>query len=204
MSLPTDTPLEPNLGKHLLMTDQIWWNLTRASANIAMVLILLTVFWGVLLATRVLKPNDRPAWLRDIHTWMGGLALVFTIVHMLTLIADSYISFTFVSVLVPYASSWKPLPVSLGILGFYILGAVQITSLMMRKMKRTTWRRIHLLSYVQFVLVMAHTLTAGSDVGKAWYSGITVAIAMLGAAIYGIRFIFGKFSPAAARARAEK
>jgi DMSO/TMAO reductase YedYZ heme-binding membrane subunit len=91
----------------------------------------------------------------------------------------------------------------LGILGFYILAAVQITSLMMRKMKKNTWRRIHLLSYVQFVLVMAHTLTAGSDVGKAWYSGITVAIAMLGAAIFGIRFIFGKFSPAAARAKAE-
>lgn len=168
-----------------------------------MVLILLSVFWGVLLATRVLKPNDRPAWLRDIHTWMGGLALVFTIIHMLTLIADSYISFTFVSVLVPYASSWKPLPVSLGILGFYILGAVQITSLMMRKMERTTWRRIHLLSYIQFVLVMVHTLTSGSDVGKAWYAGITVAISMVGASIFGIRLIFGKFSPAAARAKAE-
>ena len=198
-----DTPLEPNPGRPLLMSNQIWWNLTRASGNIAMVLILLTVFWGVLLATRVLKPNDRPAWLRDIHTWMGGLALIFTIIHMLTLIADSYVTFTFVSVLVPYASSWKPLPVSLGILGFYILAAVQITSLMMRKMTRKNWRRIHLLSYVQFVLVMAHTLTSGSDVGKAWYSGITVAISMVGAAVFGIRFIFGKFSPAAARAKAE-
>ena len=198
-----DTPHEPNHGRPLLMSNQIWWNLTRASANIAMVLILLTVFWGVLLATRVLKPNDRPAWLRDIHTWMGGLALIFTIIHMLTLIADSYVTFTFVSVLVPYASSWKPLPVSMGILGFYILAAVQITSLMMRKMSRKNWRRIHLLSYIQFVLVMAHTLTSGSDVGKAWYSGITVAISMVGAAIFGIRFIFGKFSPAAARAKAE-
>ena len=185
------------------MINHIWWNLTRASANIAMVLILFTVFWGVLLATRVLKPNDRPAWLRDIHTWMGGLALVFTIIHMLTLIADSYISFTFVSVLVPFVSKWKPLPVSLGILGFYILAAVQITSLMMRKMKRTTWRRIHLLSYLQFILVMAHTLTTGSDVGKPWYAGATVAIAMVGAAILGIRVTFGKFSPAAARAKAE-
>ena len=198
-----DTPHEPNHGRPLLMNNQIWWNLTRASANIAMVLILLTVFWGVLLATRVLKPNDRPAWLRDIHTWMGGLALIFTIIHMLTLIADSYVTFTFVSVLVPYAGSWKPLPVSMGILGFYILAAVQITSLMMRKMSRKNWRRIHLLSYIQFVLVMAHTLTSGSDVGKAWYSGITVAISMVGAAIFGIRFIFGKFSPAAARAKAE-
>jgi hypothetical protein len=59
------------------------------------------------------------------------------------------------------------------------------------------------MSYAQFVLVMAHTLTSGSDVGKAWYTGATMAIAMLGAAIFGIRFVFGKFSPAAARAKAE-
>lgn len=185
------------------MNNHLWWNLTRASANIAMVLILFTILWGVLLATRVLKPNDRPAWLRDLHTWLGGLALVFTIIHILTLIADSYISFTFVSVLVPFVSAWKPFPVSLGILAFYILAAVQITSLLMRKMSRTTWRRIHMLSYAQFVLVMAHVLTTGSDIGKAWYAGITMAIAMMGAAIFGIRVIYGKFSPAAARAKAE-
>ena len=60
-----------------------------------------------------------------------------------------------------------------------------------------------MLSYAQFVLVMAHVLTTGSDIGKAWYAGITMAIAMMGAAIFGIRVIYGKFSPGASRAKAE-
>ena len=176
------------------MNEQLWWNTTRASANIAMLLIVFTILWGVLLATRVLKPNDRPAWLRDLHTWLGGLALVFTIIHMVTLIADSYITFTIVDVLVPFASDWRPFQVSLGILGFYILAAVQITSMMMKKIPKTLWRRIHMLSYLQFAIVVVHALTAGSDVGKPWYAGFTVAIAMLGAAIAGLRWVAGRSS----------
>ena len=176
------------------MNNQLWWNLTRASANIATVLIVFTILWGVLLATRVLKPNDRPAWLRDLHTWVGGLALVFTVIHVLTLIADSYITFSIVDVLIPFASDWKPFPVSLGIIGFYILAAVQITSLMMKKIPKTLWRRIHMLSYLQFAIVVVHALTAGSDVGKPWYTGFTVAIAMVGTAIAGLRWVAGRSS----------
>ena len=180
------------LGRNFSLSNHIWWNLTRASANIATVLILLTILWGVLLTTRILKPNDRPAWLRDLHTWMGGLALAFTVIHMVTLIADSYISFDVVDVLVPFASSWRPIPVTLGVLGFYILAAVQITSLFMMKLDRKTWHRIHILSYLQFIIVIAHALTAGSDVGTRLFTGFTMAVAMLGAAVYGIRYVAGR------------
>ncbi|MSZ55088.1 MAG: hypothetical protein F2595_02345 [Actinobacteria bacterium] len=176
------------------MNNHLWWNLTRASANIAMILILLTVLWGILLATRVLKPNDRPAWIRDLHTWLGGLAVSFSVIHILTLIADSYVHFTFVSVLVPFTSSWRPFQVSLGILAFYILVAVQASSLMMKMISKTAWHRIHMASYAQFPLVILHALTSGSDVGKNWYAGFTMSVAMVGAAIIGLRIVAGKAS----------
>ena len=176
------------------MNNHLWWNLTRASANIAMLLILLTVLWGILLATRVLKPNDRPAWIRDLHTWLGGLALSFSVIHVLTLIADSYIQFTFVTVLIPFTSSWRPFQVSLGIIAFYILAAVQISSLLMKKISKSLWHRIHMASYAQFPLVILHALTSGSDVGKNWYAGFTMSVAMVGAAVYGLRMVAGKAS----------
>ena len=184
--------IRPQLGRIFNMSNHVWWNLTRASANIATVLILFTILWGVLLTTRILKPNDRPAWLRDLHTWMGGLALTFTVIHMLTLIADSYIAFDIVDVLVPFASSWKPIPVTLGILAFYILLAVQMTSLFVKKLDRKTWHRIHVLSYLQFIIVIAHALSAGSDVGTRLFTGFTMAVAMMGSAVYGIRVVAGR------------
>lgn len=174
------------------MLSSVWWDLTRASANVAWGLCLFTILWGVLLTTRILRDMDRPAWLRDLHSWLGGLTIAFTIVHMLTLVQDKYVNFEVVDTLVPFSSSYRPLPVALGVTGFWLLVLIQGTSLMMKKMSRTTWRRIHMLSYPLYGIIIVHALTAGSDVGTPLYTGVTMALAMTGTAVGGIRFVAGR------------
>ena len=175
------------------MIAGIWWDYTRASANVAWVLILFTILWGVLLTTRVLRGMDRPAWLRDLHQWLGGLTVFFSLVHMLTLIPDKYVHFQWINLIVPFTNSYKPLAVSLGVLGFWTLLAIETTSLLMKKMSRETWRRIHMLSYPLYGIIVVHSLTAGSDVGSRLYTGFTVSLAMTGAAVGGIRLVTGRF-----------
>ena len=174
------------------MIASLYWDVTRASANIALVIMLLTILWGVLLATRVLKPIDRPAWLRDLHTWLGGLTIVFTGIHIITLVLDSYVKFSWLDVLVPFSSEWKPIPVALGIVSFYLLLAVQLTSLMMKKLSRATWRKIHMLSYLLYAIAVVHAITAGTDVGKPLFTGFTVAMAMVGATVAALRWVAGR------------
>lgn len=174
------------------MLSSVWWDLTRASANVAWGLCLFTILWGVLLTTRILRDMDRPAWLRDLHSWLGGLTIAFTIVHMLTLVQDKYVNFEVVDTLVPFSASYRPLPVALGVTGFWLLVLIQGTSLMMKKMSRTTWRRIHMLSYPLYGIIIVHALTAGSDVGTPLYTGVTMALAMTGTAVGGIRFVAGR------------
>ena len=53
------------------MNPQIWWYLARSGGIVAWVLLVASVVWGVLLATRVLKPHDRPAWLLGMHRWLS-------------------------------------------------------------------------------------------------------------------------------------
>lgn len=183
------------------MSEQFWWHLTRASANVSMVLVLLAILWGVLLSTRVLKGSDNPPWIRDLHTWLGGLSLAFAGLHMVALIADSYVQFGFMDVLVPYAGSWRPLAAALGIVAFWLLVAVQTTSLLLRRIPRTLWRRIHMLSYLLFGIIVAHALTAGSDVGTSLYTGFSMAVAMTGAAVGGIRLTAGRAADRRRRAR---
>ena len=185
-----------------LVTGSIWWDLTRASANVAWGLILFAILWGVLLTTRVLRGVDSPAWLRDLHTWLGGLTIVFTGVHMATLIADTYVDFTVVDVLVPFTSSYRPWPVAAGVVGFWFLLAVEATSIFMKKMSRTTWRRIHQLSWPLYGIIAVHALTAGSDVGTPLYTGFSMALAMTGTAVGGIRWVAGR--SAARRSAATK
>ena len=90
-----------------------------------------------------------------VHRFLGALAVVFVLVHVLAIVADNYTSFGLADVLVPFASAWKPIPVALGIVGIYILVAVEITSLLQRHLPRTVWRQIHLASYGLFAFATA-------------------------------------------------
>ena len=174
------------------MIASIWWNLTRASANVAWVLVLATILWGVLLTTRVMRGLDRPAWLLDLHRWMGGLTILFTIVHMVSLIADTYVEFTPFSVLVPFASDYRSWEVSLGVFGFWLLVVIQGTSLMKKHLSQRIWRGIHMTSYPLYAIIVVHALTAGSDVGTPLYAGFSTALAMTGSAVAGTRWVVGR------------
>ena len=63
----------------------------------------------------------------------------------------------------PFASSWRPGAVALGVVGCWLLAAVEGTSLLMRKLPRKLWRAVHLSSYVLFWTSTAHLLLAGTD-----------------------------------------
>ena len=115
----------------------IWWYVTRASAVIAWVLMVISVTWGILLATRVMKPNDNPSWLLDLHSWLSGLSVTFVGIHMFSLYVDEYAAFTLADLFVPFHSQYQKIaslgawPIALGVICTYILIAVQVTSLMM-------------------------------------------------------------------------
>ena len=178
------------------MNTQVWWHLTRASAIVAWFMAFGSILLGVLLSTRAMKGIDRPAWLLDLHQWLGALTCWFTGVHLVTLVADSYITYTVADLFVPFSHPYKTTPVALGIVAMYLLLAVQGTSLMMKKLPKTLWRRIHMLSYLMFALITVHGITAGSDTGKPWFTGISTMLAMVGAAVGGIRFVKGRWRPA--------
>lgn len=174
------------------MSSQVWWYVARSSGIVAWGLITASVVWGLLLSTRLLKLRPSPRWLLDLHRYLGGLAVVFTGFHLAGLVADSYTHFDLLSILVPMASEWRPGPVAWGVVGLYLLGAVEITSLMMNRIPRRIWHGIHLLSYLLFWVAAIHGATAGTDAANPWYvRGSILSIALvLGLTLY--RVVVGK------------
>ena len=162
----------------------IWWYLTRASALIAWVLMTMSVLWGILLSTRVMRRIDNPAWLQDLHRYLGGLTLLMVALHMVTLMLDGWLQFSLAETLVPFATDFKPLAVALGIISFYILLAVQATSLVMNKLPRKFWKGLHYSSYVALLLVALHAGWTGTDVGAWWYR--VLAIVLIGVATISV------------------
>ena len=95
------------------------------------------------------------------------------LVHIIALLFDKFVPFTIIQVLVPFASSYKPvvllgmhvgtLWVALGVIAFYAVAIVVITSLVWIEKKPYTWKLLHLLAYLIAVFVFFHSLFIGTD-----------------------------------------
>lgn len=158
------------------MNPQLWWYLARSTGIVAWALLTASLIWGLLLSTRLLQRRPTPKWLLDLHRHLGGLALAFTALHLITLWADSYIQFSIADLLIPFATDWQPGPVALGIVSLYLLTAVEATSLAMKRLPRIWWRRVHLTSYPLFWIATLHGITAGTDASHpAYWAANTLA-----------------------------
>jgi DMSO/TMAO reductase YedYZ heme-binding membrane subunit len=153
--------------------SQLWWYVARASGIVAWAMLTASVLWGLMLSTKVRPPRVRPAWTLDLHRFLGGVATIFTGLHLVSIFLDSYVHFGPADFLLPFASSWKPAAVALGVLALYLLVAVEATSLAKRRLPRRVWRRVHVLSMPLFVLATMHFVTAGTDAhGMLVLSGV--------------------------------
>lgn len=161
------------------MTTHMWWYLSRSSGIVAWLLLTTSVLWGMFLSTKILQAHKRAAWLLDLHRWLGGLTIAFVVVHIGALIADSNVKFTVADVLVPGMSSWRPLPVALGVLAMWGLVAVQGTSLMMKHLPRAFWRKVHLTSFLAFALGLGHSIFAGTDTTSPLMMGTLLLTALM-------------------------
>ena len=183
------------------MSQELWWYTVRATGLVAWLLVTLAVVWGLLLSLRQIPATrksglPRPAWMLDLHRFLGGLALLFVVAHVAALAFDSFVGFGWDDLLVPFASGWRPAAVAWGIVAAYLLVAVEVSSLLMRHMRRDLWHAVHLLSLVVFGAITAHALYAGADADEpavqAFATGSTVVVVLL----LGVRMVW---RPRAAR-----
>lgn len=162
------------------MSQELVWYIARASGIVAWVLVTAAVVWGLVLSQRPL-PQPRPAWVLDLHRFLGGIGLVFIAVHVGAIALDEFVGFDWSDLFVPMASAWRPGAVAWGIVAVYLVVAVEITSLLMRRLPRRVWHAVHLGSFVVFLATTIHALEAGTDAGvlRAFAVGASVLVAGL-------------------------
>ncbi len=147
----------------LTITSKWTWYVARSGGLVAWATCTASIVWGLLLSTRLVQRKGIPAWLLDLHRFLGTLTLAFTAIHLAGLAFDSYAPFGPSALFVPMASTWKPGPVAWGIVALYVLVAIEVTSWLMRRIPRRWWHAIHLSSVVLFLTSTVHAFTAGSD-----------------------------------------
>ena len=158
------------------------WLLARAAGLVAFGILTASVWLGLAMSTRIVPPKQRPrllGWHRTL-AWTG-LAMIG--LHVVALLADPTLHFGLASVLVPYASTWRPAAVAAGVVAGWLAVAL-VASFRMRKLiGQKGWRRLHYASFGAFVLALCHALASGTDL--AGLGGPIVAV------IAGAPVLFG-------------
>ncbi len=166
---------------------QFWWWVSRSTGVVAWVGATAAVAWGVAISGRLVRRRKLPAWMLDLHRYLGTLTVAFLALHLLGLALDSYVDFGPRDLFVPLATDWKPGPVAWGIVALYGLVVVQVTSWTMQWIPRRLWHGIHFLSYAVFVAATVHAVTAGTDRDNAIFRIGMVAGCTLVATLTALR-----------------
>lgn len=158
------------------MHGQLWWYVARSGGILAWALLAASVLWGLAMTTRIAGKAARPAWLLDLHRFLGGAALVFTGIHVVAILLDTYVHFSLENVLVPMTGTWHPGAVAWGIVALYLLVAIEVTSLLRTRVPQRLWRQLHYVSFPLFATTTVHTLTSGTDRHSPLMIGSVVAV----------------------------
>jgi sulfoxide reductase heme-binding subunit YedZ len=154
------------------MPDKAVWYLMRGSGVTALLLLTGVLVLGILTSRQKALPTLPRFATMALHRSISLLAVAFLAIHVTTAVSDPYAQVRLVDAAVPFAGSWQPLMLGLGTLD--LLAAVIVSSLVMRRISRRTWRTIHWLGYATWPLAFVHSLGMGSDSGTLWLRVVAV------------------------------
>jgi hypothetical protein len=145
-----------------------YWYLTRGTGTIALILLTLSVAFGVANIRRLRTPNV-PRFVFDaVHRNVSLLAVAFVGVHIVTSVLDSFAPINLIDAVIPFVSAYRPIWLGLGTVAFDLLLAVAITSMLRQRFGYRAWRAVHWAAYACWPIALVHGLGTGSDTKKAW------------------------------------
>ncbi len=123
---------------------------------------------GILLSTgfkgqsfwKKLPEKIRKLPIERIHNWTAYLAMLFAFLHPCLLFMDKESGFEWKHFIEPLSAPKQPKMVLLGVISFFALIVVIISSqkIIKKRLGFRTWKNIHLISYVTALLFLVHGL----------------------------------------------
>ena len=108
--------------------------------------------------------------------------MLFTGMHALALLWDSYYTYSLADLTVPFVGPYRPGWVGLGIIGFYLMFITSISFNFRKQIGQKRWRQLHYATFAVYLLATIHGIMAGTDSGNMgmallyWVSGIGVLL----------------------------
>jgi sulfoxide reductase heme-binding subunit YedZ len=166
------------------MNDQLLWFATRGAGIVSLLLLTFVTCLGILTVVRWQSPSWPRFLSAQLHRNVALLSIAFLVVHVVTAIVDPYTSLGLAAAAIPFASSYRPLWVGIGVISMDLAAAVVVTSLMRERLGQRAWRLVHWLTYGAWVLAVVHGLGSGTDALAPWMLGVQgLCVAVVAGAI---------------------
>lgn len=177
----------------LALSDQPMgpWLIARAGGLTAYLLLVALVITGLVLShpwrNRITRPST--ASRLRIHAALASGTLAFMVLHIVALAVDEHAHVGWAGALLPLSSGYRPVPVTLGVIGMYAGLVAGLTASMAGRLAARIWWPVHKAAAISLVLVWAHSVLAGSDTPQllAVYIGTGVLVLVLAASRYVAR-----------------
>jgi methionine sulfoxide reductase heme-binding subunit len=179
---------------HGITSSTALWYASRATGVVSLVLLSVVMIIGILVNRQGRLPGLPRFAVLGLHRNLSLLAVVFVAVHVISAVADSFVSISLAAIVIPFVSAYEPFWLGLGAVSLDLMAALIVTSLLRRFIGRRTWRAVHWLAYASWPVAVAHSIGSSKDLQNG---------ALLGLAVACILAVAGALAWRLARARAE-
>lgn len=149
-------------------SSKAYWFVSRSSGVVAYVLITLSVLWGLVQSGALWRRRVPPLLALGLHSYLSWAGLALAALHALILLGDSSTGYDLAQILTPFVSTYRPIPIGLGIVGFYLMIILSVSFYLRRWIGQGSFRLLHYTSFGAFALVTLHGVLAGTDSGPLW------------------------------------
>lgn len=153
---------------------------------IALLLLTAVMLLGILVTRQKQLPGLPRFAVTGLHRNVALLATAFVTVHVLTAVADGFVSIPISAAVIPLASSYERFWLGLGAVSFDLMIAMIVTSLLRRHLSRRAWRGIHLTAYACWPVAWFHSVFASKDLqhGFLLLLGLGCGLLVVAAALW--------------------
>lgn len=187
---------------------QIPWFVARATGLVAFAAMSISMMIGLSISDKSTPKFISRSFLFETHQFLSVLSLVFIGLHAGSLLADSFMKFTALDILVPGVAAYERTWTAVGVGGAWVALMVTASWWFRAQIGHKTWRKLHFLTFIAYVASLAHGMGAGTDtnIPVVTWGYVFSAATVSGLLVYRIadarRRHASKTAPAAARTMA--
>jgi sulfoxide reductase heme-binding subunit YedZ len=139
------------------------WYASRSTGIICLVLMTAVMVLGALVNRQGRLPGLPKFAVTGLHRNLSLLSVAFLAIHVITAVADPFVTIGIAAVFVPLASPYRALWIGLGAVSLDLMVALVATSLARARIGRRTWRAVHWLAYLSWPVALVHSVGSSSD-----------------------------------------